>query len=251
MNDSPTERDTGIIGLVAYRLAQGVAVVLGAFLGAAVVANLGIGALDSFGLVEPETIGYYLALTLLQFVGFGLAIAGYLLLTSDLDLIKYHWPSRTEWLFIVGGMVALLAMQYSLGALLAQFGLEAGENQVVLLGRANPRFFLYMIVVSVFVVGPMEEILFRGMVQGLLRRAVSDWPAIIFTAVLFGFVHVWAVLGTPDQQFVYAIIATVLGVILGYLYERTDNIVVPALAHGTYNAALFAIQYIGTTWILL
>jgi len=37
---------------------------------------------------------------------------------------------------------------------------------------------------------------------------------------------------------------TLLGVVLGYLYERTQNVVVPALVHGVHNAVIFGLQYL-------
>jgi hypothetical protein len=35
-----------------------------------------------------------------------------------------------------------------------------------------------------------------------------------------------------------------VAVVLGALYEYTDNVVVPALAHGAYNAVLFVTSYV-------
>ncbi|UWG50211.1 Metal-dependent membrane protease, CAAX family [Halalkaliarchaeum sp. AArc-CO] len=247
MSESPESEGVGTFGPALYRLTQAVAVVLAAFAGAVAVAGGGIGVLISGGIVEPETIGYHLALTVLQFVGFGVGIVGYVAITDDRELISYRLPTRFGWGLIGVGIVVLLIVQFAFGFVLSEFGLEAGENQVVLIGRENPQFFLYMILVSILVVGPVEELLFRGVVQGLLRRAVSAWPAIVLAAAFFGLVHVWAVQGTIGQQLVYAVVATVLGIVLGYLYERTGNIVVPGLAHGLYNAVLFAIQYVAVT----
>ena len=43
---------------------------------------------------------------------------------------------------------------------------------------------------------------------------------------------------------VYIAVTFVLGCILGYVYERTANLVVPALVHGAYNAILFSMLYV-------
>lgn len=247
MSDPASRREEGTLGSITFRLAQGLAVVLAAFAAAVVVASLGSSALVSSGIVRPETVPYQVSVTVFQFVGFGLAIAGYLLVADDAELIRYGSPTGFGWGLIAVGVFVLLVVQFGLSFLLTQLGIQAGENQVILVGRENPQFFLYMIFVSVLVVGPIEELLFRGVVQGLLRRALSAWPAILLAAALFGLVHVWAVQGATDQQLVYAVVATVLGVVLGYLYERTGNVVVPGLAHGLYNAMLFAIQYVAVT----
>lgn len=242
--DSPGERS---LAAVAFRLAQGIGVVLAAFVFAVVVASAGAGALVSAGLVRPETVPYQVAVTVFQFVGFSVAIAGYLLVADDGELIGYGVPTRFGWGLVAVGVVGLLAAQFGLSYLLTQLGIQVGENQVILLGREDPRFFLYMIAVSILLVGPIEELLFRGVVQGLLRRALSAWPAILLASGLFGLVHVWAVQGATGQQLVYAVVAAALGLVLGYLYERTGNVVVPGIAHGVYNAVLFAIQYVVAT----
>ena len=247
MSESPESAGDGTVGPVLFRLMQGIAVVLAAFAGAVAVAGAGISVLVSGGIVDPETIGYHLSLTVLQFVGFGVGIVGYVVIADDRELIRYRSPTRFGWGLIGLGVVVLLVVQFGFGFLLSELGLEAGENQVIIIGRENPQFFLYMIFVSILVVGPVEELLFRGIVQGLLRRALSAWPAIVLASAFFGLVHVWAVQGTIGQQLVYAVVATVLGLVLGYLYERTDNIVVPGVAHGVYNAVLFALQYVAVT----
>ena len=38
-----------------------------------------------------------------------------------------------------------------------------------------------------------------------------------------------------------------LSLILGILYEYTDNLVVPILVHGAYDAVLFSLQYLMAT----
>jgi membrane protease YdiL (CAAX protease family) len=46
---------------------------------------------------------------------------------------------------------------------------------------------------------------------------------------------------------VYVGVAFVLALVLGVAYEYSDNLVVPALIHGTYNAIQFANAYLSAT----
>ena len=96
-----------------------------------------------------------------------------------------------------------------------------------------------MIVVSILLVGPAEELLLRGVVQGGLRRSFDAAPAILIAAVMFGALH-GSVEGTVPEQVAYMGVTIVLGAVLGVLYERTENVLVPGLAHGLYNAIIFA-----------
>ncbi len=80
-----------------------------------------------------------------------------------------------------------------------------------------------------------EELLFRGVLQTSLRRALPPrhgsrrhrWLAIFVVAVLFGAMH------SATPQHVPALVA--LGVILGFLYERTGSLTVPVLLHILFN----------------
>jgi membrane protease YdiL (CAAX protease family) len=96
-------------------------------------------------------------------------------------------------------------------------------------------------------VGPIEELLFRGVVQGVLRRSFGVRVGIVVASGLFGLVHWVAVSGGPTEKFAYVAIAGTLGIVLGVLYERTETILAPGLAHGVYNSVLFVIQYVGAT----
>ena len=48
-------------------------------------------------------------------------------------------------------------------------------------------------------------------------------------------------------KFAYLGVVFALALVLGATYELTDNLVVPALIHGAYNAVQFGIQYLAAT----
>lgn len=228
----------------AFRLGQALLVVIGAFFAAIAVTQWGTDALVGLGLVTPETSLYTVARTVLQFLGFGIGVGGFLAITDEWELISLDVPDREDALLIGGGLVVLLALQFALLYALQTLGLSTGENRAMLPGRDDPTYFLYMVAVSILVVGPAEELLFRGVVQGLLRRAFAAWPAIVLAGVIFGLIHFPSVQGSSVEALLYGVVATLLGCLLGYLYERSGNLTVPALAHGLYNATLFGIQYV-------
>lgn len=225
-------------------VAAALAVVFAAFLAAGALVPPVTGALVAAGLVAPDSPLWSVARTITQFVGFALAVAAFLALTGDRDLVGVRRPTRRQALLAAGGVAALLVLQVGFLAALGALGLHTGENQAVTAGHSAPVYFLYMVPVSILFVGPAEELLFRGAVQGSLRRAYGPAGAIALASVLFGLMHVSGVNGTMVERILYAAVAAALGVVLGALYERTRNLLVPALAHGTYNATLFLIQYL-------
>jgi membrane protease YdiL (CAAX protease family) len=73
-----------------------------------------------------------------------------------------------------------------------------------------------------------EEMLFRGLIQtGALRATGSPWLAVATGAILFGAVH-------PITR-TYAIMAGGIGAYLGWLQITTGNLLVPIVAHATYD----------------
>ena len=81
--------------------------------------------------------------------------------------------------------------------------------------------------------GPLlEEVLFRGAIQGLLMRYFGHpWPAIIVAALVFGIFHLNPV------QIVYA---TLLGIVLGWIYYRTGSLLSVIVGHVLNNSLAVA-----------
>jgi membrane protease YdiL (CAAX protease family) len=221
--------------------------IVGAFLCAVVVVRLGADLLVGVGLLTRDTLEFRVAGSALQFVGFGVAVAGYLLVTDDWDLIPVRLPSLRGVGLIALGVVTLLAAQLGIAQLLTLLEVQTAQNQVIATGQQNPRYFLYMIPVTILFVGPFEELVFRGGVQGILRRTWGSTVAIVLSSVLFGLVHLVALIGSSGSMLAYVTVAAVLGLVLGYLYERSRNLVVPAVVHGLYNTVLFGAQYLAAT----
>lgn len=77
--------------------------------------------------------------------------------------------------------------------------------------------------------GVGEEVLFRGVIQGLFADPL--WGLAI-TSVTFGLLHALTAM--------YFLIATAIGLYLGWLYQTTDHLLVPIIVHWLYDvAALF------------
>jgi membrane protease YdiL (CAAX protease family) len=91
----------------------------------------------------------------------------------------------------------------------------------------NGGFWLSLIVIGV--IGPIfEEILFRGLVFGEMRKISKVWVALLIQALLFGVIHFNVVQG------IYAFLA---GLLLGYIYYRSNSIVAPMIMHISINAS--------------
>lgn len=96
-------------------------------------------------------------------------------------------------------------------------------------------FALAFIVIAVLP-GIGEELLFRGMLQPELKRATGNIHAAIWiSAILFSAIHL---------QFFGFVPRMLLGVLFGYLYYWSGNIVVPMLAHFINNGFSVVMIYL-------
>ena len=94
---------------------------------------------------------------------------------------------------------------------------------------------------TISVLAPLlEEVMFRGAIQGyMMRRMRSPWAAIIAAALVFGIFHMNPV------QVVYA---TLLGVVFGWIYYRTGSLMSVIVGHVLNNTiATIMMLLLGST----
>ena len=84
---------------------------------------------------------------------------------------------------------------------------------------------------AIAIFGPVcEEVTFRGAIEGGLLKCTSPWKAILWSAFLFGVIHM-----NPIQvPFAFA-----LGVLLGWLYYKTGSLVAGLWVHIINNTLGF------------
>lgn len=186
------------------------------------------------------TVGTYLGLT---------AVGAVYLLRYDLPFsyVRFGLPSIRDLLWVIVTVLALLALALAIPTLVDWLGLPFTDHSITDSIEANPTIALVSIPISLFVVGPAEEFLYRGVIQTRLADAFETNRAVAIAAILFAITHVFAYF---DPANVAGMVVTLfvillpLGAVLGAVYEYTNNLFVPALAHGLYNAITFGLTYI-------
>jgi membrane protease YdiL (CAAX protease family) len=99
----------------------------------------------------------------------------------------------------------------------------------------NPAFLVY---VSIFaaIAGPIvEELFFRGLMYGAVRKHLGIFWATIITASLFAALHAHAVGFLPIM---------VLGILLAYLYEKTGTLVSSITVHILHNFGMILLVFL-------
>lgn len=138
--------------------------------------------------------------------------------------------------FGLAGAAGILASWVTL--LLKQPAPEVSHETLVQLRENFSVQLLIAIIVSAVLIGPLfEEIVFRGVLQTSLMRLMHGrrWLALLLSATVFSAIHAWVV---PIQALAPLF---VLGLVFGYLYERTGSLLTPIVAHSVFNATNIAI----------
>lgn len=250
--DDAPETESALVGVAGPQqrlesLTHALFLVAVAFLAAGLIQSAGLSVLAGLGFTEESApVLTQLVPMGLHFVGFFLVGGAYLLWRSDRTIVEFGWPSGRDVRWILLGFSLLVALLLGLEVVLSQFGLQPAENVSVERGNDNPELFLYLVPLVIFLNAPAEELLFRGVVQGLFRRSYGIVPGIVAASLVFGFVHYVALVGT-GSRLAYILIAVVSGLVLGALYEYTKNLVVPIAVHACWNVLIYLNLYAGAT----
>jgi len=84
-------------------------------------------------------------------------------------------------------------------------------------------------IITISLIGPiLEELLFRGAIQGHMQKIYKNpYNAILLSALVFGVIH-----GNPAQ----VPFAFLMGLVLGFLYYRTESLIPCIIVHVLNNS---------------
>jgi len=107
--------------------------------------------------------------------------------------------------------------------------------------------FCIMTFTHFFIVGPVEELQFRGFTQDQAARVLPNWQALTFASILFGLSHLpiaITVYKMPLAQLVVAEIGWMsAGAVFGALYMWSRNIFAVIVMHGMGNWQLSVFNF--------
>ena len=179
-------------------------------------------------------------------VGLGVVALGFIVVTGrDMSYLDVAWPRYWDWAYVVGGVAAMFAILFGLGWVAEAFGLPSAQHGLVEAARENPALLLPFIPLSWLAIGPGEELLSRNIVQKYLYDGFDRYSAVIVATLVFTVIHLPAYLtAEPAAVFTTLLRLFAISLVLGVVYERTENVVVAALVHGTYDAIQFGLAYV-------
>ena len=104
--------------------------------------------------------------------------------------------------------------------------------------KLAPFYVLQLIVgipIWLLIMSPFQEFFFRGWLQPRFEKSLGLWPGLVVTSIGFA---VWHLCPPFEQAQIVPIMSvfgmvftTVMGLVFGYIFRRTGNIIAPWLAH--------------------
>ncbi len=91
----------------------------------------------------------------------------------------------------------------------------------------------------VFLIGPAEEIFWRGFAQKKLSKRFGKNIAMWLTVAVYAFVHIWSF------NFMLFMAALICGLFWGYMYKRYDSVVPGIISHALWDVTIFILLPIG------
>ena len=196
----------------------------------------GFRSLDDTGSVLLATLGFH-----------GAAIV------AGVFFLKFHnigWREisglpTTRWqrqlLLVIGALAAALPVMFALkffsDLALRKLGWPVEDQRAVelILNAKSLGLKIYLGFFAVVIAPLAEEFVFRGLIFSGLKKL--GWPkcAWLATSILFAAIHASAPIFLP--LFVFALALT-------WLYEKTEGLLAPVLAHSAFNAANLALLVI-------
>ncbi|MHB9056177.1 MAG: CPBP family intramembrane glutamic endopeptidase [Paludibacteraceae bacterium] len=86
-----------------------------------------------------------------------------------------------------------------------------------------------------FIIGPAEEIFWRGFIQNSFIPKFGEWKAFIFTTLIYALVHVWSF------NFMLVMAALICGIFWGLMYKYNKNLVPLIISHAVWDVVVFIV----------
>ena len=202
---------------------------------------------EGFGRLQPLVgLGDGFALTFL--IGGSLAtlwfgVVGVVYLRLRPVRIDYglRWPTLRDGGWILGGVAAIIVASVLTELVVSLLGSGPATNISNAAAVEDPVFvYSAFIVANLLFIAPIEEFLFRGVIQGRLRESVGALTAISVTAIGFGLTHIPSYWFGGSDLLSVGVWGAVLGIsvsgfVFGYVYEQTNSLLTVSVIHGLVN----------------
>lgn len=123
--------------------------------------------------------------------------------------------------FFLGDFFSSILFDFAKGQVNSIYSMKEGQNM------------LYLGLLLAFIIGPAEEIFWRGFVQRKLAARYGEWRALVAATLVYTLVHVWSF------NFMLIMAALVCGSFWGLIYKYNRNITTLIISHAVWDVMVF------------
>lgn len=156
------------------------------------------------------------------------------------DWFKFELKGKA-FLWGIGGYLIALPLVVLISLINQQFWQgQGGSNPLLFLAlKAQDQVVLTIFFITASILAPIfEEIMFRGFLLPSLTRHFSAWNSILISSLIFATAHLSLSEILP---------LTMLGIVLGFVYTRSRNLLSSILLHSLWNGGtLFSLFILGS-----
>ena len=118
----------------------------------------------------------------------------------------------------------------------------AAQELLTALLPQNSLQLILLLSFSILLVGPAEELAFRGFIQRGLQNSFGKIAGLLATSLMFGLLH-----GLNSLRAIIPV--TIISILLGYVWQKTDgNTTGVAWMHGLYDAITITLAYVASIY---
>lgn len=124
-------------------------------------------------------------------------------------------------IFYLGNWLSLMMFDFADHQVNSIYGMKSGINPT------------WIGVALLMLIGPAEEIFWRGYIQQTLEEKRGKWSALGTASIIYALVHIWSF------NFMLIMAALVCGVFWGLLYCFNKNLLTVIISHAVWDVAIF------------
>lgn len=124
-------------------------------------------------------------------------------------------------IFYVGEWLSSMIFDFARPQVDAIYGMKEGNN------------YLYLSLALLLIIGPAEEIFWRGYIQQFFEEKYNRWWGWAITSLIYALVHIWSF------NFMLIMAALVCGLFWGLIYCFRKNLFTVILSHALWDVAVF------------
>jgi membrane protease YdiL (CAAX protease family) len=150
--------------------------------------------------------------------------------------LRSLYEFQTKWVLIGVASAAVLYLVFLVGdrasALLFEFAKPQISGIYSTKSQASPVLIGALLLL---LIGPAEEIFWRGFAQGRMAARFGQWQGYLLTSAVYALVHIWAF------NFMLLMAALTCGLFWGWMYLKYKSVWPGLISHAVWDVFIFVI----------